>query len=82
MALITKNAVKHDGEDASMASDPVNDTREYPCLVRVTDGKEVNFSTRVCIRSFNRYINISEIPLRYRCKQANSTSSTQSTAHC
>jgi hypothetical protein len=23
------------------------DTREYPCLVRVTDGKDANFSTKV-----------------------------------
>lgn len=28
-------------------ADPVEDTQEYPCLVRVTNGKEVNFSTRV-----------------------------------
>ena len=28
-------------------ADPSDDTTEYPCLVRVTDGKEVNFSTRV-----------------------------------
>lgn len=25
------------------------DSREYPCLVRVTDGKEHNLSTRVCL---------------------------------
>lgn len=27
------------------------DQREYPCLVRVTDGKELKLSTRVRIRS-------------------------------
>lgn len=40
------HAVTYDGEDAEMAS--VDDeTKEYPCLVRVTNGKEVKFSTRV-----------------------------------
>jgi signal recognition particle subunit SRP14 len=35
--------VKHEGED---------DSREYPCLVRVTDGKKANLSTRVRIYSY------------------------------
>lgn len=34
-------AMKHEGGD--------EDIREYPCLVRVTDGKEVKFSTRVSV---------------------------------
>ncbi|KAI0094237.1 signal recognition particle SRP9/SRP14 subunit [Irpex rosettiformis] len=44
---LTHKRLTHDGEDASTAPDPINDTKEYPCLVRVTNGKEVNFSTRV-----------------------------------
>lgn len=31
--------------------DTANDTREYPCLLRVTDGGKNNFSTHVRIRS-------------------------------
>lgn len=31
-----------------MSTDPADDTKEYACLVRVTDGKEANFSTKVC----------------------------------
>ena len=30
-----------------MTSTDEADTKEYPCLVRVTDGKELNLSTRV-----------------------------------
>ena len=40
-------------------ADSSDDTTEYPCLVRVTDGKEVNFSTRV--RTL--LVKISYIPL-------------------
>ncbi|KAI0347617.1 signal recognition particle, SRP9/SRP14 subunit [Trametopsis cervina] len=44
---LTHKRLTHDGEDASKSSGPADDSREYPCLVRVTNGKEVNFSTRV-----------------------------------
>ncbi|KAI0782405.1 signal recognition particle, SRP9/SRP14 subunit [Irpex lacteus] len=44
---LTHKRLTHVGEDESKASDPVNDTKEYPCLVRVTNGKDANFSTRV-----------------------------------
>jgi hypothetical protein len=37
--------VTHDGDDAMMGAS--DDSREYPCLVRVTDGKENKFSTQV-----------------------------------
>ena len=40
------NSVTHDGEDAQMAVDG-DDNKEYPCLIRVTDGNETNFSTTV-----------------------------------
>jgi signal recognition particle subunit SRP14 len=39
--------VTHDGEDVVMTSDVDGDTREYSCLLRVTDGKQTKFSTKV-----------------------------------
>ena len=40
--------VTHDGEDASMKHEgDAEDAREYPCYVRVMDGKDVRFSTKV-----------------------------------
>lgn len=40
----------HDGDDATMKfEEGFSDTREYPCLVRATDGKSVKFSTRVSL---------------------------------
>jgi signal recognition particle subunit SRP14 len=42
--------VTHDGDDATM--DVGDDTREYPCIIRVTDGEDVTFSTHV--RTFRR----------------------------
>ena len=47
--------VTYDGGDSSMSpADPSDDTNEYPCLVRVTNGKEVNFSTRVSASVISR----------------------------
>jgi hypothetical protein len=41
-------AVTHDGEDTTMKEGDGDDqSREYPCIVRVTDGKKVKFSTKV-----------------------------------
>jgi len=37
--------VTHDGNDALMAE--AAEGREYPCLIRAMNGKEVKFSTRV-----------------------------------
>jgi hypothetical protein len=37
--------VTHDGDDVTM--DVTDDTREYPCIIRATDGKDVSFSTHV-----------------------------------
>ncbi|KAH9950962.1 signal recognition particle SRP9/SRP14 subunit [Amylocystis lapponica] len=43
---LTHKRLTHDGEDAEMH--PTGDeTREYPCLIRATDGGKVNFSTTV-----------------------------------
>jgi signal recognition particle subunit SRP14 len=45
--------VTRDGDDAAMKQedDGSEDTREYPCLLRVTDGKNTKFSTTVRISS-------------------------------
>ena len=45
--------VTHDGEDAAMKHEDegAEDTREYPCLLRVTNGKDTKFSTKVCFMS-------------------------------
>ena len=37
--------VTHDGDDVTM--DSTDDTREYPCIIRATDGKGVEISTHV-----------------------------------
>ena len=46
-SVLTQLTVTHDGDDATM--DNADESREYPCLVRVTDGKEAEFSTHVRI---------------------------------
>ncbi|KDQ62910.1 hypothetical protein JAAARDRAFT_119102 [Jaapia argillacea MUCL 33604] len=45
---LTHKRFRYDGDDAAMASaEDGEDTREYPCLIRATNGKEINLSTRV-----------------------------------
>lgn len=44
--------VTHDGDDVTMGSP--DDTREYPCIIRVTNGEELKFSTHVRTLSMNR----------------------------
>lgn len=39
--------VTHDGEDATMDDAEPDSEKEYPCLIRVTDGKKAKFSTHV-----------------------------------
>jgi len=42
------HAVTYDGDDTVMKEgDGDDETREYPCIVRVTDGKKAKFSTKV-----------------------------------
>ena len=43
-------SVTHDGEDAHMSSED-DGTKEYPCLIRVTDGDETKFSTKVSVNA-------------------------------
>ncbi|PPR02723.1 hypothetical protein CVT26_009434 [Gymnopilus dilepis] len=46
---LTHKRLTHDGEDAAMKleDEGPTDTREYACLLRVTDGKSTKFSTVV-----------------------------------
>ena len=62
----------HDGDDATMKfEEGVSDTREYPCLVRATDGKSAKFSTRVksLIYHFPSNLNSHSILLQVDSKQ-------------
>ncbi|KAG6333808.1 hypothetical protein ID866_5278 [Astraeus odoratus] len=43
---LTHKRLTHDGEDAVM-DEGDQSNKEYPCLVRVTDGKKIHFSTHV-----------------------------------
>ncbi|KAI0082331.1 signal recognition particle, SRP9/SRP14 subunit [Panus rudis PR-1116 ss-1] len=42
---LTHKRLTHDGEDLTLSSE--NDDTEYPCLIRATNGKDINFSTKV-----------------------------------
>ncbi|KAN0100064.1 Signal recognition particle, SRP9/SRP14 subunit [Tylopilus felleus] len=44
---LTHKRLTHDGEDATMDDADAGIQREYPCLIRVTDGKKANLSTHV-----------------------------------
>ena len=44
--------VTHDGDDVTM--DPADDTREYPCIIRATDGKDAKISTHVRTSPFTQ----------------------------
>ncbi|KAF8971812.1 signal recognition particle, SRP9/SRP14 subunit [Flammula alnicola] len=44
---LTHKRLIHDGEDAIMREEGASDIQEYPCLVRVTDGKSTKFSAKV-----------------------------------
>ncbi|KAF8546089.1 signal recognition particle, SRP9/SRP14 subunit [Imleria badia] len=44
---LTHKRLTHDGEDATMDDADPDGEKEYPCLIRVTDGKKANFSTHV-----------------------------------
>ncbi|KAL4251282.1 Signal recognition particle subunit SRP14 [Abortiporus biennis] len=44
---LTHKRLTYDEGDVQMKSEEDDGSKEYPCLVRVTNGKEINFSTRV-----------------------------------
>jgi len=54
--LTHKRLTYVEGEDVAMAL-PQGEAvdREYPCLLRVTDGKQVNFSTHVSPSNLNKF---------------------------
>jgi len=45
--LIVAYVVTRDGEDATMDDEDPESEKEYPCLIRITDGKKANLSTHV-----------------------------------
>ncbi|TDL26410.1 signal recognition particle, SRP9/SRP14 subunit [Rickenella mellea] len=52
---LTHTRLSYDGEDAAMKTgDNETDTREYPCLIRATDG-HTQFSTRVEPRDLPKF---------------------------
>ncbi|KIK39500.1 hypothetical protein CY34DRAFT_808236 [Suillus luteus UH-Slu-Lm8-n1] len=45
---LTHKRLNHDGDDTVMKGEDGSDgSREYPCIVRVTDGKKAKFSTKI-----------------------------------
>ncbi|KAJ7194733.1 signal recognition particle, SRP9/SRP14 subunit [Mycena pura] len=53
---LTHKRLIHDGEDVAMSqADGAQDTREYPCLIRVTDGGAAKFSTRVSSSELEKF---------------------------
>ncbi|KAJ7726378.1 signal recognition particle, SRP9/SRP14 subunit [Mycena metata] len=53
---LTHKRLIHDGEDVAMAqADGADDSREYPCLIRVTDGGAAKFSTRVNSNELDKF---------------------------
>ncbi|KLO20626.1 signal recognition particle, SRP9/SRP14 subunit [Schizopora paradoxa] len=48
-----KRLTYHEGGDAPMAIE--SDDREYPCLLRVTNGKKIKFSTQVSASDLNKF---------------------------
>ncbi|TFY65705.1 hypothetical protein EVG20_g5388 [Dentipellis fragilis] len=51
---LTHKRLTHDGEDASMAAVD-DDGREYPCLLRATNGAEIKLSTRVAPGELDKF---------------------------
>ncbi|KAF8586242.1 signal recognition particle SRP9/SRP14 subunit [Ramaria rubella] len=52
---LTHKRYSHDGDDTLMLSGIAEDDKEYPCLVRASDGKTVQFSTRVQPGDLDRF---------------------------
>ncbi|KAJ7083380.1 signal recognition particle, SRP9/SRP14 subunit [Mycena belliarum] len=50
---LTHKRLVYDGADVAMAD--LDDTREYPCLIRVTDGGPTKFSTRVTSSELEKF---------------------------
>lgn len=52
---LTHKRLTHDGDDVAM--DVADDTREYPCIIRAIDGKEVSFSTHITSKQLDTFLN-------------------------
>ncbi|KAH7920950.1 signal recognition particle, SRP9/SRP14 subunit [Leucogyrophana mollusca] len=50
---LTHKRLTHDGEDVAMQDG--DESKEYPCIVRVTDGKAAEFSTQVELGQLDRF---------------------------
>ncbi|KAI9511868.1 signal recognition particle, SRP9/SRP14 subunit [Russula earlei] len=51
---LTHKRLTHDGDDVTM--DSADDSREYPCIIRVTDGKEAKFSTHITSEKLDKFL--------------------------
>ncbi|KAI9444568.1 signal recognition particle SRP9/SRP14 subunit [Lactarius indigo] len=51
---LTHKRLTHDGDDTTMES--ADDSREYPCIVRVTDGKATQFSTHITSGELDKFL--------------------------
>ncbi|KAM6498953.1 Signal recognition particle, SRP9/SRP14 subunit [Amanita muscaria] len=54
---LTHKRLLHDGDDVLVKheDDGAEDTREYPCLVRVTDGKKAKISTKIISSDLGKF---------------------------
>lgn len=53
---LTHKRYTYDGEDVTMApNSQEEDDKEYPCLIRATDGKKIEFSTHVQPGDLDRF---------------------------
>ncbi|KAJ8581265.1 signal recognition particle SRP9/SRP14 subunit [Rhizopogon salebrosus TDB-379] len=53
---LTHKRLIHDGKDTTMKEGDGDDqSREYPCIVRVTDGKKAKFSTKVLSKDLDKF---------------------------
>ncbi|KAI0253222.1 signal recognition particle, SRP9/SRP14 subunit [Lactifluus subvellereus] len=51
---LTHKRLTHDGDDATMGS--TDDSREYPCIIHVSDGKKTKFSTHVTSGQLDKFL--------------------------
>ncbi|KAI0299828.1 signal recognition particle, SRP9/SRP14 subunit [Russula brevipes] len=52
---LTHKRLTHDGDDVTM--DSLDDTREYPCIIRATNGEELKFSTHTTSGQLDKFLN-------------------------
>ncbi|KAH9973198.1 hypothetical protein BGW80DRAFT_1308716, partial [Lactifluus volemus] len=53
---LTHKRLTHDGDDVTM--DSANELREYPCVIRVSNGKDAKFSTHVSSGQLDKFIGV------------------------